>query len=203
MVFLPLLFALFTLLTVAREMDTSVKQDAVEAHEDTSSAWNTIAQDVVHIYTELANNSPANMTLPDGEHPQIAWNIGAVLVAALLVLLPAGCCGLCAWKHYHQQTFSQIQQRPGYSLLLPEVAGDSEPLHKVLRREVLLMLACPALALLAGPWTTCAEGCPTWIYVLYLPILLRSKWVEWHMMLNWQVKGVFVWENGRRNGWVA
>eukprot|EP00438_Fugacium_kawagutii_P026083 Skav226874 [mRNA] locus=scaffold1187:205759:209608:+ [translate_table: standard] len=143
-----------------------------QAEEETSRAWNAVAQDVLHMFSELTNSTPAN-AIGDGGHPEIAWNIGAVVVAALAVLLPVGCCGFCLWAHANQ-TLDVLQQRPGYSLLLPEVSD----LKKVLRLELPLMLACPILALMAGPWTTCATGCPTWIYVLYLPILLRSKWVE-------------------------
>lgn len=213
------------------EMDRSNQESVVnQAQEETSSAWNaitkngvirntvkqtdawkmaqnntflkTIAGEMAHVYTELTNSTSANMTISDGEHPQIyAWNMGAVVVAALLVLLPVGCCGLCAWAHCDQQTFQILKQSAGYgSLLLGKVSGDADPFIQVLRPEALLMLACPALALMAAPWTTCAEGCPTWIYVLYLPILLRSKWVEYQVMLN-NEKVYFFGGYGLRNGW--
>ena len=49
------------------------------------------------------------------------------------------------------------------------------------------MLACPLLALLAAPYTTCEAGSPSWLYILYVPVLARSKWVEWQLMLNQHV----------------
>ena len=59
-------------------------------------------------------------------------------------------------------------------------AGEMDVLH----REILLMLICPVLAWLAAPWTTCEKGSPSWLYAVYLPILARSKWIEWRLMLD-------------------
>eukprot|EP00438_Fugacium_kawagutii_P026084 Skav226875 [mRNA] locus=scaffold1187:215085:216155:+ [translate_table: standard] len=130
-----------------------------------------ITEDMSHMWAELTNST--SVTIPHDEDRQVyAWNIGAVIVAALAVLLPMCCCGFCAWA------------RPTYGPLLPEDSDSERFLHTVLCDEVRLMLACPALAMMSGPWTTCAGGAPTWVYILYLPILLRSKWVEYQLMLN-------------------
>eukprot|EP00438_Fugacium_kawagutii_P026086 Skav226877 [mRNA] locus=scaffold1187:232013:233249:+ [translate_table: standard] len=162
-----------------------IKNTLKQAETRATEAWNMaqnntflkpITEDMSHMWAELSNSTP--VTIPHAVDRQMyPWNIGAVVVAALLVLLPMGCCAKCASIHY--ENFSQ--HKTSYHLLLPEVNGD---LRKVLQREVLVMLACPALALMAGPWTTCADGCPNFIYVLYLPILFRSKFVEYQLMLN-------------------
>ena len=36
---------------------------------------------------------------------------------------------------------------------------------------------------LVGLWqTTCEDGTPTWVYALYLPLLVRAKYVEWQIL---------------------
>eukprot|EP00438_Fugacium_kawagutii_P026097 Skav226888 [mRNA] locus=scaffold1187:485198:490229:+ [translate_table: standard] len=61
----------------------------------------------------------------------------------------------------------------------------------VLHREILLMLICPCLAWLAAPWTTCEKGSPSWLYAVYFPILVRSKWIEWRLMPDFNITNVF------------
>eukprot|EP00438_Fugacium_kawagutii_P026096 Skav226887 [mRNA] locus=scaffold1187:470623:473202:+ [translate_table: standard] len=68
---------------------------------------------------------------------------------------------------------------------------EDRKLGEVLRQEVLLMLMCPVLALLAAPWTTCEAGSPSWLYLVYLPVLARSKWVELQLMLSRQVQSEY------------
>lgn len=56
------------------------------------------------------------------------------------------------------------------------------PVEQVARREMRMMLLLPLLPLLALPYTTCSEGSPLWLYAIYVPFLLRSKYVELELM---------------------
>ena len=46
----------------------------------------------------------------------------------------------------------------------------------ILQREARLMMVLSLLALVAAPWTTGRP--PMLLYVVYLPILVHSKWIE-------------------------
>ncbi|OLQ03337.1 hypothetical protein AK812_SmicGene13681 [Symbiodinium microadriaticum] len=56
-----------------------------------------------------------------------------------------------------------------------------------LRCEMRLMWLLPLLPLVAAPWTTCAGGSPTWVYLLYLPVLLRAKYIEYQLLQQLEV----------------
>ena len=84
-----------------------------------------------------------------------------------------------------------------------------------LRREARLMMVLQLLALVAAPWTTCRGGPPMFLYVVYLPILVHSKWIECSLLqelgLTWNFSGelrpvfrVHHWHLGARglaDGW--
>ena len=40
----------------------------------------------------------------------------------------------------------------------------------------------PLIPLVGLSQTTCDGGAPTWIYMLYLPLLVRAKFVEWRLL---------------------
>lgn len=44
------------------------------------------------------------------------------------------------------------------------------------------MLLFPIIPLLAINQTSCEKGMPWWGYLLYVPLLLRAKWVEYKIM---------------------
>eukprot|EP00438_Fugacium_kawagutii_P033058 Skav208012 [mRNA] locus=scaffold320:111847:113816:- [translate_table: standard] len=216
---LRLIFALLTLALPARAKTVVEPQDAspeawkafgqtsqaasrnsrnsTETNEATSSAWNftqnpmiqQVAQDVAYMYSELTNPTE-NSTQMKPLTETYSWNLGATLCAALLVLVPACCCGFCAaincWvfskipKDYEGLEHGLQAAQDGTSTDTEEDASPScncrtgwaarpwnfGELREVLHREVLLMLTCPLLTLLAAPWTTCEEGSPSWVYVV-------------------------------------
>lgn len=149
-----------------------------------------VAHELAHDYGELTNRS---REIPVAHHPvpTYRWNLGACFCAVLLVLCPAFLCGACSWKNYlHyssglQGSLVHLRSEEEENLLAPPFSETDS--SNALRMEVLLMLICPFLPLLAAPWTTCARGSPSWLYVLYLPILARSKCIEYKLMLDPQV----------------
>eukprot|EP00438_Fugacium_kawagutii_P026092 Skav226883 [mRNA] locus=scaffold1187:380005:380841:+ [translate_table: standard] len=200
-----------------------VRNAVNQTEADATYAWklaenNTVLRPVVqeaeNTYSQLTNVTSWNATVPAVEHMEThGWNVGALLCAAILLLCPATCCGLCAWANYEH--FSEVDKKAYEELEESSEAtshtdGDISATHlltfswcyhlvsrlrnwddlelgEVLRQEVLLMLVCPFLALLAAPWTTCEQGAPSWIYLIYLPVLARNKWVERQLMLSQQV----------------
>ncbi|CAE7372140.1 unnamed protein product [Symbiodinium necroappetens] len=61
-----------------------------------------------------------------------------------------------------------------------------------LRCEMRLMWLLPLLPLVAAPWTTCAGGSPTWVYLLYIPALLRAKYIEYQLLQQLEALSVKV-----------
>ena len=59
---------------------------------------------------------------------------------------------------------------------------DWDQIGRQVRMEARLMLLVALLPLVSAPWTTCISGPPTWLYILYLPFLLRSKIVEYQII---------------------
>jgi len=59
---------------------------------------------------------------------------------------------------------------------------DWDEIGRQVRREARLMLAVAVLPLVSAPWTSCLSGSPTWLYISYLPFLLRSKMVEYKII---------------------
>eukprot|EP00438_Fugacium_kawagutii_P026073 Skav226864 [mRNA] locus=scaffold1187:13368:14264:+ [translate_table: standard] len=204
--------------------NNSFIRNAVRQTEaDTTHAWKMadnnavmkpIVQEVENTYSQLTNVTNGNAMVPDVEHVEThGWNVGALLCAVILLLCPAGCCGLCALGNYME--FSKARKKeherlqrtsdtegdvsatphPTLNWCYPSVSQlwnfDGRELCEILHQEVLLMLMCPVLALLAAPWTTCEEGSPSWIYIVYLPVLARSKWVEVQLMLSRQMNRRF------------
>eukprot|EP00438_Fugacium_kawagutii_P026076 Skav226867 [mRNA] locus=scaffold1187:75612:77375:+ [translate_table: standard] len=168
-----------------------------------------IAQEVGNTYSQLTHVTSGNTTVPNVERKKThGSNVGAFLCAVILLLCPAGLCGRCAWDYVEfskagKKEYEQLQQtrdtegdvsaklHPSLNWCYPWVSQlwnfDGRELGEILHQEVLLMLMCPVLALLAAPWTTCEEGSPSWIYIVYLPVLARSKWAEFQLMLSRQV----------------
>ena len=40
----------------------------------------------------------------------------------------------------------------------------------------------PLIPLVGLSQTTCEGGTPAWVYALYLPLLVRAKFVEWQLL---------------------
>ena len=59
---------------------------------------------------------------------------------------------------------------------------DWDQIGRQVRTEARLMLLVALLPLVSAPWTSCLSGSPTWLYILYLPFLLRSKIVEYQII---------------------
>ena len=65
-----------------------------------------------------------------------------------------------------------------------------------LRCEMRLMWLLPLLSLVAAPWTTCAGGSPTWVYLLYVPVLLRAKYIEYQLLQQLEALSVKMAKHG-------
>ena len=65
---------------------------------------------------------------------------------------------------------------------------DWDQLGRQVRTEARLMLLVALLPLGSAPWTSCLGGSPTWLYVLYLPFLLRSKVVEYQIIKKFGIE---------------
>ena len=53
-----------------------------------------------------------------------------------------------------------------------------EKIGRVLRQEMRLMMLYPVISILAAADSSCEKGMPLWGYLLYIPLLLRAKWIE-------------------------
>eukprot|EP00438_Fugacium_kawagutii_P019985 Skav217090 [mRNA] locus=scaffold2169:286597:287421:- [translate_table: standard] len=197
-------------LVVKRAEETSRAWNAIwnnswvrNAVNHTAYAWklaenNTVlkpmVQELENTYSQLTNTS-GNAAVPVVTHMEThGWNVGALLCAAILLLCPTCCCGLCAlgnWMCFHKarkREYARLEEisedssdsdRPNLNCYHPWVLSfwnlDNRKLVEVLHQEIPLMLICPFLALLAAPWTTCEQGAPSWIYLIYFPLLARSR----------------------------
>eukprot|EP00438_Fugacium_kawagutii_P026093 Skav226884 [mRNA] locus=scaffold1187:388174:390597:+ [translate_table: standard] len=188
-----------------------VRNVANQTEREATYAWNVaenntvvkpMVQEVENTYSQLTNITSGNSTVPDVQHMKIhSWNVGALLCAVILLLCPAGFWGLFAFQMLEESREASdaevdisVSYHPNLNCCYCWVSrlwnfGNTN-LQKVLHQEVLLMLICPCLAFLAAPWTTCEEGTPSWTYLLYLPVIARSKWVERQLMLSRQVWGL-------------
>lgn len=68
-----------------------------------------------------------------------------------------------------------------YKPIVDEPGGE-EYIKKVMRRELRLASFSPLIPLLGVPFATCEDGPPIWVYLLFLPLLLRTKWMEWQVL---------------------
>ena len=53
------------------------------------------------------------------------------------------------------------------------------------------MMLVPMLAFAAAPWTTCTGGPLVFLYATYLPVLIRSKWIEYGLLQQLEVQFSF------------
>eukprot|EP00438_Fugacium_kawagutii_P019645 Skav232818 [mRNA] locus=scaffold614:587314:588180:- [translate_table: standard] len=190
---------------------------------ENNAVMKPILQEVESTYSQLTNATSWNTMVPAVEHMETHdWTVGALLCAVILLLCPVCCCGLCALTNWinlskaRKQEYEQLEETSEatsdrqadvsathcpnlswcYAWLSRFWNFDNRGLAEVLHQEVLLMLICPFLAFLAAPWTTCEEGLPSWIYIVYLPVLARSQWVELQLMLRRQVNRCFLLGHG-------
>lgn len=57
-----------------------------------------------------------------------------------------------------------------------------DDIGRLLRREARLVLLYPLIPLLGAAQTTCKSGAPTWVYAIFMPVLLRAKYMEWRIL---------------------
>ena len=86
-------------------------------------------------------------------------------------------------KHHHQTAAPVFLDRPFVA-----TGMDWDQLGRQVRTEARLMLLVALLPLGSAPWTSCLGGSPTWLYVLYLPFLLRSKVVEYQIIKKFGIE---------------
>eukprot|EP00439_Symbiodinium_sp_Y106_P036908 s1514_g4.t1 len=77
------------------------------------------------------------------------------------------------------------------------VKPDHEKIGRVLRQEMRLMMLYPVISILAAADSSCEKGMPLWGYALYIPLLLRAKWIEIKILraLNEDRRGFLDWSN--------
>ncbi|CAJ1377651.1 unnamed protein product [Effrenium voratum] len=104
----------------------------------------------------------------------VALICGCGQLCLCYVCTKAGCergdlqCGRgCLYTPVSQQEFAKHEFRP-----------DHDKIGFVLRQEMRLMLLYPLISILAIGDSSCEKGSPIWAYALYVPLLLRAKWIE-------------------------
>lgn len=86
--------------------------------------------------------------------------------------------GICADAEYGAVPADEPEE------VQPGSVGDEQSryIRWLIRREMRISLLYPLLPIAAEPWTTCEEGAPYWIYIAFLPLLLRAKWQEFRIL---------------------
>ena len=124
-------------------------------------------------------------------------------VMAILIAIVCGGGQLCCLIHCIRAGFlrGDFQSNAGgiytplkqEELALHQYKPDHEKIGHVLRREMRFMLFFPIIPLLAINQTSCEKGMPWWGYLVYLPLLVRAKWIEVKIMqaLNEDLKSIF------------
>ncbi|CAK9073831.1 Hypothetical protein SCF082_LOCUS36062 [Durusdinium trenchii] len=136
-----------------------------------------------HAWSQIMAEDGAKPT--EAQHTAYGWNWAAVCLGSFLVLCPACGCLCCTYAGILEDDFGAGSWLHDYEPLVCEdsEAGAKQQIQaKVARREMRMMLLLPLLPLLALPYTTCSEGSPLWLYAIYVPFLLRSKYVELELM---------------------
>lgn len=107
-----------------------------------------------------------------------AWLFGVCCVCC-----PMGCAGGACFIAVGKDIVPDDSRHrdQGYGNLELE-SDEDDMLLKLLRRECRLMLLYPLIPIALAPWTTCGEGMPSWGYALYVPFLLRAKYIEWKIL---------------------
>ncbi|CAE7777135.1 dcd2A [Symbiodinium sp. CCMP2592] len=127
-----------------------------------------------------------------GDHQQgESWPWQTWIVAILFVLVCGCgqllCCFGClrnGWDRGDFQTlgpYTPISQTEFQADGWAESNGvkpDHEKIGRVLRQEMRLMMLYPVISILAAADSSCEKGMPLWGYALYIPLLLRAKWIE-------------------------
>eukprot|EP00440_Ansanella_granifera_P034033 gb/GFBE01036918.1/.p1 GENE.gb/GFBE01036918.1/~~gb/GFBE01036918.1/.p1 ORF type:complete len:483 (+),score=77.34 gb/GFBE01036918.1/:1-1449(+) len=143
-----------------------------------------------------------NATRAAGTHHRrdIPWTWQAWLVAGVFVIFGPGCqvlllglcaCGKFAMKGTETDLVDDLEEVPLFWGAEQQATDTNVP--KLLYRELRLMMLLPLLPLLAQASTTCEKGMPNWVYLIYLPILLRSKWLEWRILKSLDVIPSSTW----------
>ncbi|CAE7314833.1 unnamed protein product [Symbiodinium sp. CCMP2456] len=103
-------------------------------------------------------------------------------------------CGTTSNRKKDVEGLSQVletaaaDQRVAWTKAKEQINKNMHPeVGRKLRCEMRLMWLLPLLPLVAAPWTTCAGGSPTWVYLLYIPVLLRSKYIEYQLLQQLEV----------------
>lgn len=131
--------------------------------------------------------------------PWQTWSV-AVLVALICGGGQLCCCLHCIRAGFQRGDFQATSLGQFYAplkqdeLALHAFKPDHEKIGHILRREMRFMLLFPIIPLLAIHWTSCRKGMPWWGYLLYLPLLLRAKWIEAQILLalNEDLKSIFL-----------
>ena len=120
----------------------------------------------------------------DFESTTYSWGFASVSCAVLCVLCPLVVCGICIAC---TGCFQELIKGSKYSTYIAMDIMDVGPDRSIdipclspfgLKGEMYFMLLLPLLPLIAAPWTTCADGAPSWMYAFPAALFLRSKLVE-------------------------
>jgi len=122
-----------------------------------------------------------------GRGDDISWHLADYIVAGLFFSI-CGCgqcfCGIFSLASL--LTEASVCFNPQYFFYAPLEEEDEDALRlqiaQTVRREARLMALLPLLALVGASDTTCEGGPPGWLYVIYLPFLLRTKVVEFRIL---------------------
>jgi len=123
---------------------------------------------------------------------EIEWSWTALAASVVLLCCCALCQFACAAFSIYVAYIEGVAST--YDTLLGEdkdaSAGDDkdskitgakmEGILRIVHREMRMMMLYPFIPLLAllDPRATCKDGLPTWIYLIYFPLLIRSKLIE-------------------------
>ncbi|CAE7457716.1 dcd2A [Symbiodinium natans] len=129
-----------------------------------------------------SEDAPVENKLGHGPWPWQTW-----IVATLFVLI-CGCgqllccfgCLKAGWERGDFQLggpYTPLSQKEFVSEA-NEYRPDHEKIGRVVRQEMRLMLLYPLISILASVDSSCEKGMPLWGYALYVPLLLRAKWIE-------------------------
>jgi len=120
-----------------------------------------------------------------GRVKDVSWNMGSMVAASIVLLccclcqggcVVGACCGTAQGFIYE----AAFCLNPSYLFYAPLDSEDDR--GRTLRREARLMALLPLLALAGASETTCEGGAPSWLYVIYVPILVRAKIIEWRIL---------------------
>ena len=128
----------------------------------------------------------------DHQHEGGAWAWQTWIMAILMLLICGGgqmmCCYGCIRAGVQRGDCETYSMGGLYTPITEgELAkhayrADHEKIGHILRQEMRLMLLFPLIPLLAINQTSCEKGMPNWAYLLYIPFLIRAKWVEFKIM---------------------